>query len=164
MGEADFIKINGVKYKYDKDTVVFPTDYPNKKNRKNYMKTKKEELMKWEEERNTAKLLTETFGGPIELVPRVIKPEKIRTPDYIFRGMKCDRKAPIGGTSRTIKHNLYSAKGQADVVVLDITKCKLETETVVLDIKKAYGSGDIDFLKAVILIRDNKVIKVYEKI
>ena len=52
-----------------------------------------------DKERRIAELLKEELGGKISLVPRVLNPQGISTPDYIFRDEAFDLKE-LSGTSK----------------------------------------------------------------
>ena len=49
-----------------------------------------------EQERNVAKILSEKYGKTVELVPQVVYPQGIKTPDYLIDGERFDLKSPIG--------------------------------------------------------------------
>lgn len=137
-----FAKIGNKKYKVNGKTIAL--DYS------------KAEL-------EIAKLLQNSFGGVVEMLPKVYWPQGIRTPDYIINGLKFDLKQPTGGGKNTIFNNLKAAKGQANNIVLDISNCKLSKEDCINSIKTCYGSKHLQFLETIVLIKDNKIIKVFER-
>ena len=141
--DRDFAKVGHMKYKVNGKTIIL--DYS------------KDEMV-------TAQLLQNAFGGVVEMLPKVNWPRGVKTPDYVINGVKFDRKGPTGGGKNTIFNNLKSIKGQADNIVLDITECKLSEEVCISEIKRCYGSKHLQFLETVILVKDNKIIRVFERI
>lgn len=65
---------------------------------------------------------------------------------------------------KTIKHRINNSirKGQAENFVINITGNPADTKILLRRIEKAYEK--IYKLKTVIVIRDNKIIKIYERI
>lgn len=141
--DRDFVRIEGVDYKVNGSTILL--DY------------KQSEL-------DVALLLQEFFGGTVEMIPRVNKPRFIRTPDYVINGQKFDLKAPKGAGKNTISNNLSSSKGQANNVVLDITKCGLTEKECFEYIQNAYLSQHLDFVEMVVVIKNGKILKIFERI
>lgn len=140
--ERDFFLHNGQRLNVDGKHVVFEPS---------------------QEERQTAELLAKTFGGTVEMIPRIEQPKCINAPDYVFNGMKFDRKGPKGSGKRTIKNNIMDAKKQANNVVLDLSICGLDDSRVFQDINRVYGSEDFRDLKTIIVTKNNRVIKVFER-
>lgn len=62
-----------------------------------------------DKERRIAELLKEELGGKISLVPRVLNPQGISTPDYIFRDEAFDLKE-LSGTSKNLVYNAIAKK------------------------------------------------------
>lgn len=116
------------------------------------------------EEVADAHLIVNTLGGEIRMVPQVKSPEGIRTPDYIYNGDSLDRKGPNGSGKRTIKNNILAAKGQSSGVVLNITECQLSEEEIYSQLDGALNSPDCDFVKMLIVIKDNRITKMLERI
>ena len=114
-------------------------------------------------EKQVAELLKKEFGGQISLVPRVLNPQGISTPDYIFRGRAFDLKE-LPGTS---KHLIYNAiakkKRQASNFILDISECPLDEKEIFEQIDYIYWSRHTVFVQDVIVIKNGKIEKIYER-
>ena len=48
--------------------------------------------------------------------------------------------------------------------MLNITDCKLSREEVDVQISRALGSSDCDFVETLIVIKDNKIVKMLARI
>lgn len=115
------------------------------------------------EERDTAKLLIKTFGGTVELEPRVNIPESVNSPDYVFNGIKFDRKGPSGTSKNTILNQFRRIKGQSNCIVLDLSKTSISNEAAIEKTVKAFYLKDYEHLDIVIITRNGKIIKVFER-
>ena len=141
--DAKFYKIGRKKYRVDGHSVVFNPS---------------------EKERRTAQLLIDAFGGDIELLPEIKIPKRKKCADYSFNGIKVDRKGPSGNGKRTIFNQINEIKGQANVMALDLSETDLSLDRVVDDLNIAFGKPYYDYLDAVIITRNNKVLKVIERV
>ncbi len=111
-----------------------------------------------------AKSFADNYGKKVTHLPRIINPTDIQCADLDIDGEIWD----IKRTEGTSKHNIYGMikghKGQAENFIIDasIAKLKIEDieEQVINDVMK---SKHTDFAKKIIIIKDNKVIKVLER-
>jgi hypothetical protein len=134
--------INGTTYKVDGKNVLL--DYSQK-------------------EKQVAELLGEQLGGEIALIPRVLNPPGISTPDYIFRNEAFDLKE-LSGLSKNLVYNaIAKKKRQASNFILDISDCPLSEEEIDRQIEYVYWSRHTSFLNKIILIKDKHIIKVFER-
>ena len=115
------------------------------------------------EERETARLLIEKFGGTVELLPRVNVPESVTSPDYSFNGIKMDRKGPTGSGAKTVFNQIRNIKKQSRYLVLDLSKTAMSNERVIKDLKKAFGMEYYSYLDCVIVTRNGEVVIVLER-
>lgn len=60
-------------------------------------------------EREAAEIYKETFGGEIYMMPRVLDPQNISTPDYLINGDRFDLKT-ITGRSNKVVYNAVAKK------------------------------------------------------
>lgn len=117
-----------------------------------------------EREKKTAQLLRETLGGKIQFIPRVNKPEGIRTPDCLFRNERCDFKALDNASSKNAVYNrLNSAQEQADHFVIDISNSKLGREEMLRQAKAVFNSYHARGIKVIIVEENGKIIRIYER-
>lgn len=130
---------NGTTYKVDGKHVLL--DYSDK-------------------EKQVAQLLERELGGEISMVPRVLNPPGISTPDYMFRGEAYDLKE-LSGTSKNLVYNVISKKKrQAGNFVLDISKCPLDEDGIYKQVDDIYWSRHTAFVDKIILIKDDQIRKI----
>lgn len=114
-------------------------------------------------ERRIAELLEETFGGEIQMVPRIINPPNISTPDYFFRGESMDLKELRGSSSHLIYNAISKKKRQASNFILDITNCPLDLDEINRQVRDIYRSNHTRFVDKLIIIKDDNIIHVYSR-
>ena len=115
-------------------------------------------------EKEIAELLEREFGGEICMVPRVNNPQGIRTPDYLFRGKKYDLKTlEKEAGENTIYHRVDKSHGQADHIIVDITKGKVSENLLSSQISKIFSEDETSFVKELWIISDGVVKKILQK-
>lgn len=111
-----------------------------------------------------AELITNTIGGEIKMMPKINNPQHIRVPDCMVDDKyKLDLKEPTGSGKNTIYNNLKEVKNQANYVALDVSECDLSIEEIDTYLDSAFHSKHLQFIEGVILIKDNKLIKIVRK-
>ena len=140
--DAKYFKHNGEKYWVDGHNVLF-NPKPG--------------------ERETAQLLIDCFGGTVEMLPEVKNPGFIKTADYAFNGLKVDRKGPTGNGKRTVFNQINEIKGQANIMVLDLSRTNMTLERVEKDLHIAFEKPYYEHLDIVIITKNNRLIKVLER-
>lgn len=115
-------------------------------------------------EKEIAELLEREFGGELYMVPRVNNPQGISTPDYLFRGSGYDLKT-IGEKAgpNTIFNRIKKAAKQAQNFVVDVSKSGLSDKEVDKQIDKLFDRADTGWLEEIIVVRDNRIVKVAKK-
>ena len=114
-------------------------------------------------EREVAELLGKMYGGNVELIPVVLNPKGIKTPDYIINGEKFDLKEPIGGSKNTI-YDLFKHKSkQANNFIIDIHKSKLDRTESIKQTEKIFYSKHRMWIDTIILIENNEVFKILKR-
>lgn len=113
-------------------------------------------------EKEIANWFVATFGGTIYMVPRVNKPKKVQTPDYLFKGEHWDLKEIFGDSKQVIYHAIYAKKGQSSNFIIDITKSKLSFDMAKIQVSNLYKRTDLPFIKKIIL-KDNSKFIVYKR-
>lgn len=114
-------------------------------------------------EKEVAKILGEMYGGKVELVPAVLNPKGVKTPDYIIKGEKYDLKEPEGSSSTTI-YDLFKHKSkQADNFIIDIHKSGLDRIESIEQSQKIFYSSHRKWIKTIILMEDNEIFKVLKR-
>ncbi len=134
--------VNGVTYKVDGKHVILD---PSK------------------QERVIAAVLSNKYGKTVKLVPRIIFPSGIQTPDYLVDDVAFDLKSPTGQGKNTLYGMVSKKKKQSSNFVFDITNCPLSNEEIERQIKSIYNSSHTEFVSTIVVIKDGAVIKVYKK-
>ena len=115
-------------------------------------------------EKRIAELLEREIGGELFMVPRVNKPEGVKTPDYLFHGKAYDLKTPQKNTSNNaIFKRIKKASGQAHGIILDISESGLDDKTVMQQIDKVFWSEDTLFVDEVAIVKNNKISGVFKR-
>ncbi len=116
-----------------------------------------------EEERTIAKVLANYLGKDVELAPRVLMPQNVRTPDYIVDGTPYELKTPTGTGPNTVFDMIKHGKGQASHFVINIDKTQLSKNEVLAQIERVFNNKRTEFVKTVITIKHGEVINRRKK-
>ena len=115
-------------------------------------------------EKRIAELLEREIGGELYMVPRVNKPEGVKTPDYLFHGKAYDPKTPEKKAGKNaIFKRIKKASGQAHGIILDVSQSGLDDDTIMQQIDKVFWSADTMFVKEVAIVKNDKIIKVFKR-
>jgi uncharacterized protein with gpF-like domain len=114
-------------------------------------------------EKDIAQLLAKELGAEVQMVPRVVYPQGISTPDYIIDGRKYDLKEPTGSGKNVLYNMINKKKKQADNFVFDVSKCPLEFDQIEEQIKGIYSSSHTTFVNDIIVVKDEAVKKKYKR-
>ncbi len=114
-------------------------------------------------EKAVAELLEQEFGGEFFMVPRINSPSGIRTPDYFFRARSFDLASPEGKGKNTIFDAAAKKKGQAENLIIDLSKCPLPDSEVMRQVSLVYRSNHTRFVNEILLLRDEKVVRILRK-
>lgn len=112
-------------------------------------------------EKHIAELLESTLGGEIYMVPRVINPQNISTPDYLFRGENFDLKELQGTSNHLLYNAIARKKRQANNFILDISSCPLSMGEIDRQVEEIYWSKHTRFVEKLIIIKDDEIVKIY---
>lgn len=134
--------INGVTYEVDgKHIVLQPT----------------------ERERDLAIILSEKYGKNVEFVPQVMYPQGLQTPDYLIDGERFDLKSPTGSGKNLLYGMIAKKKKQSPNFIFDITECPLSEDDIERQIYGLYISQHTKFIKKIVIVKNEEIIKVYDK-
>lgn len=117
-----------------------------------------------EQEKRVAKLLWEEFGGDIKLLPEVKEPKYIQMADYLWNGVRYDLKTPEKRNKDTVYNAIHKKKDQAKNFIVDISKNGMPEDEAIDQVKRLFKRKGTKFVKRVILVKDEKILKVIEKI
>ena len=116
-----------------------------------------------EQEKEVAAILSGKYGKTVELVPQIVFPLGIQTPDYLIDGDRFDLKSPIGRGKNLIYGLVAKKRKQSDNFIIDISGCPLSEEEIMRQIEGLYFSPRVGFLEKVVLMKNGEVLKVYER-
>lgn len=114
-------------------------------------------------EREIAVMLSKKYGKTVKLVPRIVFPAGIQTPDYLIDDIAFDLKSPTGQGKNTLYGMISKKKKQSSNFIFDITLCPLSNEEIERQIETIYNSSHTEFVSTIVVIKDETVIKVYRK-
>ena len=116
-----------------------------------------------EKEREVANLLGKIYGEQVNLVPVVLNPTGIKTPDYIINGEKFDLKEIFGNGKNTLDTAISKKKKQSNNFIFDISGTIMSEEQAISQIEKIYRSQNRTWISTIILIKNNKLLKIYKR-
>lgn len=116
-----------------------------------------------QEEKEIANILGQTLGGKVKLVPVVLEPKGIQTPDYIIHNKRFDLKQIIGNGKNTLDTAINKKKKQSNNFVFDITKTEMSIEQALLQIERIYNAKNRTWVNTIILIKDKKVLRIFKR-
>lgn len=116
-----------------------------------------------EKERAVANLMGETYGGEVKLVPVVLNPKGIKTPDYMINGEKFDLKEIFGNGKNTLDTAISKKKKQSNNFIFDISNTEMSEINAIKQVQGIYKSNNRAWVEQIILIKDNKVLKIYKR-
>ena len=131
--------------------------------RKYYVDNKNVVLDYSKKEYDIAIWLAKKFGGKIYMLPRINNPKGIQTADYLWNGELWDLKTIIGNNISTIDRAINGKKKQANNFIIDISYSKMTTEDAIKNIKIIYSSRYRYWVNKIMLIKHNKLIKIYKR-
>lgn len=152
--------VNKEKQKYE---VIEQQIYIDEDDTKYKIDGKNVKIKASEKERAVANLMGESLGGKVELVPVVLNPKGIKTPDYIINGEKFDLKEIFGNGKNTLDTAISKKKKQSNNFIFDITNTEMSKEEAIKQIQRIYESNNRIWVNKLILIKDNKVLKIYKR-
>ena len=116
-----------------------------------------------EKERQVAELIEKEFGGEIYMVPRIAESAGISTADYLIKGERFDLKEPTGSSKNVLYNMVNKKKKQSSNFVFDLSKCPLSVDDLYRQAEKLYQSDHTRFIDKVILVKNNKILKILER-
>lgn len=107
--------------------------------------------------------LKNTFGGEIFMLPRVNKPDGIKTADYLWNDEKWDLKEIKSSGKNVIDNRVHGTRNQSENIIFDISECQLSTEEIIKQVEKIFYSPNRDWVKNIILLKNNRFIKFFSR-
>lgn len=114
-------------------------------------------------EKKVAENIAEKYGKKIQMVPRVVYPQGISTPDFKIDNVSWDLKT-ISTAGKNVFYNaVKKKKRQAGCFIFDITECPLENEEIERQINNLFRSTHLTFIDQIALYKNDEIIKVYKR-
>lgn len=114
-------------------------------------------------EKQIAEIISKKLGGEICMMPKVLFPQGIKTPDYLINGERYDLKSPTGIGKEVFRGMVKGKKKQANNFVFDISNCPLEMDEIERQIEGIYKSNRTDFVQTLVLVKGDDILKIYKK-
>ncbi len=114
-------------------------------------------------EKDIAELLAKSFGMEVKMIPRVLSPQNVSTPDILLDDEAFDIKQPIGQGKAVIYNMIAKKKRQANNFAIDISKCPLDVEGIRRQVADVYRSRHTRFVNRVVLSKDGQILNVYQR-
>ena len=114
------------------------------------------------QERDIADVLAEQLHEKVILQPKIEDPPGIRMPDYIIAGEGYDLKTITGCGKNTLDNAVKEKKGQSKIFVFDVSNSNLSNDE--LNRQAVFIIGRREWIDKVILIKDNEIIKILERV
>lgn len=140
--------------------------YFDYKNKRYYVDNKNVVLDYSKKDLEIVKQLINALGGEIYMLPRINKPEGIKTPDYLWNNEYWDLKEIKQNAKskiRAIDNILKTTKLQSNNFILDVTKCKLDIDNILEQVKKIYSTKNRGWIDKILILDNNKLVKVYKR-
>lgn len=114
-------------------------------------------------EKEIAKIISKELGKQVQMVPRVVFPQGVSTPDYIIENQKFDLKEPTGSGKNVLYNMVHKKKSQANNFIFDISNCPLDDDAINKQVEGLYNSAHTAFIDEIIIVKDGKVKKKYKR-
>lgn len=110
-----------------------------------------------------ANVLSKRYGKAVDLIPQVMYPQGIQTPDYLIDGERFDLKSPTGN-GKNLLYSMVSKKSkQSPNFIFDVTACPLSEKEIERQMHGLYNSRHTKFIEKIVLVKYGKVQKVYSR-
>ena len=137
------IKVSGKIYKVDNRCIVL--DYS-------------------ESEKEIAQWLTNQMGGHVYMCPRIILPEGIRTPDYIWDNEKWDLKSITQHSKNTINNAIKNTKNQSNNVILNLIDETYSDKELVKEMKRIYSNQRYNYIDKILILEKTMLRGIFKRV
>lgn len=113
-------------------------------------------------EKEVADLLAKKYGKDVRMVPRVTKPEKVKTPDYLIDGEKWDLKTLKSSGKNTFYNMTKNKKEQAQNFIFDISNLDVSDEWAEKQVSSIFASNNRRWADKIMVLKNDDV-KIYKR-
>lgn len=114
-----------------------------------------------QQERDIAQVLADQMHARVVLQPKIEYPKGIKMPDYVIGGKSYDLKTIEGAGKNTLDSSVKRKKGQASNFVFDVTSFAVSDDEMFRQASHIIERRD--WIDKVILIRNNEIIRIFER-
>lgn len=116
-----------------------------------------------DQERKVAEILSSKYGRMVELVPQMMYPQGIQTPDYMIDGERFDLKTPTGSGKNLFYNVVAKKREQSSNFIFDVTNCPLSDDEIDRQVKALYYSRHTRFVDKIVIMKDEEILKIYKR-
>lgn len=114
-------------------------------------------------EKEVADVIAQKYGKDVKMVPRVLNPPSIKTPDYIIDGEKWDLKT-LSSKGKKVFYNLTKGKKeQANNFIFDISNIIVDDNWIKNQVNSIFNSKNREWVNSIIVTKNKVIIKVYKR-
>ena len=117
-----------------------------------------------EHEYKVGELIVNTYGGNLIMLPEVTgKFEGVSVADYLYKDERWDLKSINTNGKDTIYNSIHRKKNQSKNFIFEICNDDISEDDAIQQISRLYYRKHSKFVEKTILIKSNRIIKVFEK-
>lgn len=110
-----------------------------------------------------AEILAYKYGKKVELIPQIMYPAGMQTPDYLIDGDRFDLKSPTGKGKNLLYGMIAKKKQQAHCFVINLTCCPLGMDEIERQTNDLFRSPRTAFLDIIVFIKGDEIVKVVKR-
>ena len=114
-------------------------------------------------EKEVAEIIAKKYGKNVQMVPRVLFPQGISTPDFLIDGVKWDLKSVNSDGKNVLYNMIQKKKKQASCFIFDLTNCPLGNDEIGRQVKEIYSSARMEFVDTLAIYKNGYILKVYKR-
>lgn len=114
-------------------------------------------------ERKIAKIIAEMYGRNVQMVPRVVFPQGISTPDFLIDEVRWDLKSVSSNGKNVLYNMIQKKKKQASCFIFDLTSCELNEREIQTQIEGIFRSPRMAFVDKILIYKDSAIVKAYKR-
>lgn len=114
-------------------------------------------------EKEIAEWIAYNMDDVIKMCPRILVPEDIRTPDYIWNGEKWDLKTINSHSKNTISTAIRNVKKQSENVALNLNISSYTDEELINELYMIYENDRYSFLEKIMIIENYVLRGIYKR-
>lgn len=114
-------------------------------------------------EKADAVTLSKCLGTEVIMVPRVVNPKWIKTPDFEIYDRAFDLKTIIGTSKNSVDNAIKGKKEQAKNFVINISNTTHSEDDIEKQIDSIYKNKHRDWVDSIIVIKNGNVVMIFKR-